>query len=149
MTDESAVRYEPLEAAEARSILAEGLHTGWRKGVDHPAASRIHGEIARLPGDAWSDYIDWTISALESMGLKLCKEAPADGDVSYRVRYRELGGHVHAHFWSSEFGHKTTHGANGVLVFRRGKDWDEFAAKLSRAGVTLIDDTPESEAEPG
>lgn len=70
--------------------------------------------------------------------------------MSYRVRFRTLGGHVHAHFWSSEFGPETTHGHNGELVFRRGEDWEafrrllEFAAndRSTIAYVQFIDETP-------
>jgi hypothetical protein len=70
--------------------------------------------------------------------------------MSYRVRFRALGGHVHAHFWSSEFGPETTHGHNGELVFRKGEDWDEFKGLLEAGAnigspnppsVTFIDDT--------
>jgi hypothetical protein len=62
--------------------------------------------------------------------------------MSYRVRYQTLGGHVHAHFWSSEFGPETAHGKNGVLVFRIGEDWERFRDVLADGGVALIDETP-------
>lgn len=50
--------------------------------------------------------------------------------MSYRVRFQTLGGHVHARFWSSEFGPETTHGSNGGLVFRVGEDWENFKSML-------------------
>src|SRR5262245_66318801 len=63
--------------------------------------------------------------------------------MSYRVRYRTLGGHVHAHFWSSEFGPETTHGGNGRLIFRVGEDWEYFKRTLLRgAADTPGDDAP-------
>src|SRR5262245_63990638 len=58
--------------------------------------------------------------------------------MSYRVRYRTLGGHVHAHFWSSEFGPETTHGGNGRLIFRVGEDWEKFKSILE-AGAAARD----------
>ncbi len=66
--------------------------------------------------------------------------------VSLRIRYRHIGGHVHAHFWSSEFGPETSHGKNGELVFRE-KEWPAvrgglLALNYSGHGVavTMVDE---------
>lgn len=69
---------------------------------------------------------------------------------SYRIRYRTLRGHVHAHFWSSESGPNTTHGKNGELVFRVGEDWEAFKALINRVPkdpetfITFINEDEES-----
>lgn len=39
--------------------LGEAIHTGFRKGMDHPLGSQIHSLINSLPAGPWSAYIDW------------------------------------------------------------------------------------------
>lgn len=57
--------------------------------------------------------------------------------VSFRVRYAELGGHVHAKVWSSEYGPDTTHGLNGTLVFRES-EWASFRALLTMGADAMV-----------
>jgi hypothetical protein len=45
--------------------------------------------------------------------------------MSFKIRAVTIGGHVHAHFFTSEFGPETTHGKNGTLVFRL-TEWPAF-----------------------
>ena len=49
--------------------------------------------------------------------------------VSFRLRYKRLGGHIHVRLFSSEFGPETTHGLNGTLVFRES-EWPMFRSLL-------------------
>jgi hypothetical protein len=49
-----------LEQAKAVSAnLGEGIHTGFRKGMEHQNAGIIHQLINDLPGVVWSDYVSW------------------------------------------------------------------------------------------
>lgn len=65
-----------------------------------------------------------------------------DKEMSYRIRYRLIGGHVHAHFWSSEFGPGTSHGKNGELVFRAGKDWEQFKTIIECGADDIVANPP-------
>ena len=59
--------------------------------------------------------------------------------VSFKFRARHLGGHWHVAVWSSEFGPETTHGRNGVLVFREA-EWAAFRLQFEvRGGVAEVE----------
>jgi hypothetical protein len=51
------------------SILGEGIHTGFRKGTDHPRAHDYWKLIAEMPGELWGDVLAWTVECLQDMGL--------------------------------------------------------------------------------
>lgn len=59
-------------------------------------------------------------------------------DMSYRIRHRRLGGHVHVAVWSSEYGPDATHGCNGNLVFRE-TEWNKFRQVLEAGRYHLGD----------
>jgi hypothetical protein len=59
--------------------------------------------------------------------------------VSFRVRFRVLGGHVHARVFASEFGAETAHGGNGTLTFRL-TEWPAFRRILEHGAKHAIPD---------
>jgi hypothetical protein len=73
---EAAALAEREEAAERTSgwgddlaILAEALHTGWRKGADGPYALVIHKLIANvMSAETWKQYAVWVGWALQESG---------------------------------------------------------------------------------
>lgn len=71
--------------------------------------------------------------------------------VSIRIRHQKIGDHVHARVFSSEFGPETTHGLNGILVFRL-VEWEAFRdtlelGYLSLAAVQFVDDEKEPDRD--
>jgi hypothetical protein len=61
---------------ENAMILAEGVHTAWRKGTDAPQAMTIHRLIAEMTPEDRGDYVRWLHWALGVSGYK----APGDDD---------------------------------------------------------------------
>lgn len=69
---ESAVSPElPHKISEEdwRSVIGEGIHTGFRKGTDHPQAHDYWKLIEGIPDKLWDDVLAWTVSGLQYMGL--------------------------------------------------------------------------------
>lgn len=60
----------------ARAILAESIHTAFRKGADSEQANKIWHLIRDMPD--WGDVVDWTAWALEESGYQLVKKPPQD-----------------------------------------------------------------------
>jgi hypothetical protein len=73
---QAAALAEREEAAERTAgwndelaILAEALHTGWRKGADGPYALVIHKLIANvMSAETWAQYITWVGWVLQESG---------------------------------------------------------------------------------
>jgi hypothetical protein len=51
-------------------MLAETLHTGWRKGTDGPMANGIHKLISEMNPDDWGEYVKWVDWCLGEVGYK-------------------------------------------------------------------------------
>jgi hypothetical protein len=68
----------------------------------------------------------WDITRMGESEWFKCPGVPiTTSTVSFHVNAVTIGGHVHAHFFASEFGPDTTHGKNGTLVFRLS-EWPAF-----------------------
>ncbi len=64
--------YEPIDEDEAVSLIAEGVHTGLRKGTDAPGSSAAWRAIAN-PSSGWEDACRFAVSGLEFMGYAIVK----------------------------------------------------------------------------
>ena len=67
---------EALEAAEkvllmfreeGAELLAEGVHTGLRKGTDASDAMTLHAAIRASRSSAWGDAVEWALDPFFSM----------------------------------------------------------------------------------
>lgn len=58
------------------SLLAESLHTGWRKGTDGPYALAIHRLIRETDPRDWGAYVKWVDWCLREVGYT--PELPED-----------------------------------------------------------------------
>lgn len=66
---EEAAARTPEPWDEQRAVLAEALHTGWRKGADGPYALVIHKLIAEvMDSETWVQYVEWVGWALLQAG---------------------------------------------------------------------------------
>lgn len=54
---------------EWKSALGEGIHTGFRKGTDHPDSAAASKFIAHMDPKMWDDVLSFTVWGLESMGM--------------------------------------------------------------------------------
>ena len=52
-----------------KSCLGETLHTGWRKGVDHPESHKMWELINNLPPEKWDDYLEWCLYCFEVLKI--------------------------------------------------------------------------------
>lgn len=66
----------PLE--EAISNVAEGMHTGLRKGTDAEDSHDLWLAISRSDTSAWSDAARFLVQGLEIMGIKLVRVVKDD-----------------------------------------------------------------------
>lgn len=73
MPNGEEVVWTPIPKDEAKSIIGEGLHTGFRKGTDAPGSSKAWQAIA-ADDSGWSDALDYLIWGLDYMGLAVCKK---------------------------------------------------------------------------
>lgn len=46
-------------------LLAEGMHTAFRKGSDHPGAWRVWKEIDAMPPEEWGQVVDFVRFGLQ------------------------------------------------------------------------------------
>lgn len=46
------------------SLLAEGFHTAFRKGTDHPSSAAIWRMIRDLPPEEWGAIIDFVVMCI-------------------------------------------------------------------------------------
>lgn len=53
-----------LTERELTDMLAETVHTAFRKGSDHPSADAIWKEIRNMPNEEWGKVVDWMVWAL-------------------------------------------------------------------------------------
>lgn len=51
---------------EFSSLLAEGVHTAFRKATDCHQATPIHRLISEMPNEEWGSVIDWVVDGLFS-----------------------------------------------------------------------------------
>lgn len=51
------------------SVIGESIHSGFRKGTDHPEAHRYWKLISDMPQELWDDLLGWTTYCLDEMGL--------------------------------------------------------------------------------
>jgi hypothetical protein len=68
--------------------------------------------------------------------------------VSFRLRARHRGGHWHVGVWSSEFGAETTHGRNGILVFREA-EWVAFRQQFAVGAGAVVEITEDDDRDGG
>ncbi len=68
---EEAAARAPEPWDEQRALLAEALHTGWRKGADGPYSLVIHKLIADvMDSETWAEYVTWVDWCLEQAGYR-------------------------------------------------------------------------------
>lgn len=71
---------------ERLSLLAETLHTAWRKGTDAPQASAIHRLIMAMSPADWGEYVKWVDWCLGEVGYAPGpREEGSSGDDGQRV----------------------------------------------------------------
>lgn len=51
------------------SAIGEGIHTGFRKGTDHPKSSEYWNMISKMPDDLWNQVLDYCVWGLGYMGF--------------------------------------------------------------------------------
>jgi hypothetical protein len=51
------------------SMIGEGLHTGFRKGSDHPENMKYWKIIQEMPTELWDDALRYLVSGLEYSGV--------------------------------------------------------------------------------
>lgn len=56
------------------SLLAESLHTGWRKGTDGRTANAIWKLIRDMSPADWGEYVKWVDWCLGEVGYQPTKE---------------------------------------------------------------------------
>jgi hypothetical protein len=67
----SATSSPAAPAGEGRlSLLAESLHTGWRKGTDGPLAMQVHRLISAMSPADWGEYVRWVDWCLGEVGYR-------------------------------------------------------------------------------
>jgi hypothetical protein len=66
--------WKPIDPDEAQSTIAQGMHTGLRKGSDAPSSGPLWRAISESTDSAWSDAAEFTIEGMASMGYRLCKQ---------------------------------------------------------------------------
>lgn len=54
---------------EWSEILGEGIHTGFRKGSEHPDAHKYWMLIRDMPNELWGDVLEYAVGGLASMKL--------------------------------------------------------------------------------
>ena len=63
-----------VEDDEFANLLAEGVHTGLRKGTDAPSSGPLWTAIYESKDSAWGDACAFAVYGIKSMGYKLVKE---------------------------------------------------------------------------
>lgn len=48
-----------ISERQLRELLGEAVHTGFRKGSDHPSADRVWLDIRQMPVEEWAKVVDW------------------------------------------------------------------------------------------
>lgn len=64
------------------ALLAEALHTGWRKGTDGPLAHPVHRIISQMNPEDWGEYVrwvDWCLSEVSYVPGGVAPSAPPAG----------------------------------------------------------------------
>jgi hypothetical protein len=72
--DINGTEFEEVSASELASIVAEGVHTGLRKGSEAPDSMDLWRAISNSDSDAWSDaarFLAWGL--IDIMGYKVVK----------------------------------------------------------------------------
>lgn len=84
----------PMYVGIKESVLAEILHTAWRKGTDTPSAMAIHRLISDLPDQAWGNYVSCVNRWLYESGWTPWNPegSMASGDASWRLDLPAEGG---------------------------------------------------------
>ena len=59
---------------EARHILAETVHTAFRKGADGPGAHAVWTAIRDIPREEWHNALCWMLWCFNEMGWELRKK---------------------------------------------------------------------------
>jgi hypothetical protein len=52
------------------AMLAESLHTGWRKGTDGPSANAVWKLIHDMDPADWGEYVKWVDWCLGEVGYR-------------------------------------------------------------------------------
>jgi hypothetical protein len=68
-------------ADEWASMIGEGIHTGFRKGSDHPKASEYWNLISKMPNELWNEVLDFCVDGLIYMKVIDVKEG-GDGQTN-------------------------------------------------------------------
>lgn len=66
--------YTPVDDDVAAELIAEGVHTGLRKGSEAPSSGPLWKAIAASKDSAWSDAVSFCVEGLKSMGYVLMEE---------------------------------------------------------------------------
>lgn len=56
------------------SVLGEGIHTGFRKGSEHPRSSHYWNVINDMPDELWNDVLSYLVWSLDYMQLIKVRE---------------------------------------------------------------------------
>lgn len=51
------------------SVIGEGIHTGFRKGSEHPRSSEYWNILNEMPSELWNEVLEYCVSGLEYMDL--------------------------------------------------------------------------------
>lgn len=71
------IKGESVDRETAVSLIAEGVHTGLRKGTDAPNSGILWRGISNSSDSSWEDAVDYCVSGLESMGYRIVKVVDA------------------------------------------------------------------------
>jgi hypothetical protein len=63
-----------VSSEERLALLAQTLHTGWRKGTDGPHAMTVHRLISEMSPADWGEYVSWVDCCLSEVGYTPGKE---------------------------------------------------------------------------
>ncbi len=61
------------------SMLGEGFHTAFRKGVDSRQAAEIHELIYKMPHEDWHGLLEWLADGLEPWLIEVYGVGPEGG----------------------------------------------------------------------
>lgn len=68
-------RQRTISYDDFTSHLAEGFHTAFRKGSDHPKSAEIWRAIRALPPEEWGNIIDWVAMGItDGKALTIAKK---------------------------------------------------------------------------
>ena len=72
--DEGKLSERKYTADEWASMIGEGIHTGFRKGTEHPRSHEYWTLIKEMPNELWNEVLDYCVSGLVYMKVIEVKE---------------------------------------------------------------------------